>query len=265
MAATEYDQSTKLYHMGARYYDPELGRFLSEDPIGIAGGLNLYAYAGNDPINRTDRSGLDECAQTPAPMASAADTITLPPVVVCGDQGDGTPGPPPACAYFDTCGGNPLSFPPPDDPNYPIYQPPGGGAPPPVPQPSIDEQKCSDAKKMLALSIGLDLGFLATGGAAAILRGGRAAAYGIRSIAGVGRMSGVYARGNLVIAGKELLRATAGRTGVAFSAGATGIAQGVNDPGSLWSWSGLGNLLLNSLPIIGTVRAYNDYLAACGG
>ncbi len=58
MAGREYDQMTKLYYMRARYYDPEVGRFLSEDPIGIAGGLNLYAYANNDPVNRRDPFGL---------------------------------------------------------------------------------------------------------------------------------------------------------------------------------------------------------------
>ena len=58
LAGAEYDQETKLYYMRARYYDPQLGRFLSEDPVGIAGGLNLYAYAGNDPVNQRDPSGL---------------------------------------------------------------------------------------------------------------------------------------------------------------------------------------------------------------
>lgn len=58
MAGREYDQETELYYMRARYYDPKLGRFLSEDPAGVAGGLNLYAYAMNDPINLADRSGL---------------------------------------------------------------------------------------------------------------------------------------------------------------------------------------------------------------
>jgi RHS repeat-associated protein len=59
MGGAEYDQDTRLYYMRARYFDPQLGRFLSEDPQGIAGGLNLYTYAGNDPLNARDPSGLD--------------------------------------------------------------------------------------------------------------------------------------------------------------------------------------------------------------
>jgi RHS repeat-associated protein len=44
-----------------RAYDPDLGRWLSRDPIGEAAGMNLYKYSGNDPINFVDPSGL--CAQ----------------------------------------------------------------------------------------------------------------------------------------------------------------------------------------------------------
>ncbi|NUO95714.1 MAG: RHS repeat-associated core domain-containing protein [Gemmatimonadaceae bacterium] len=58
----EADPSTGLVYMRARWYDPSLGRFIAEDPIGLAGGVNQYAYAGNDPINGRDPMGLDSCA-----------------------------------------------------------------------------------------------------------------------------------------------------------------------------------------------------------
>jgi RHS repeat-associated protein len=53
-----------LYYNRARYYSPSLGRFLGEDPIGIAGGLNLYTYGLNNPLLRTDPLGLVSCAST---------------------------------------------------------------------------------------------------------------------------------------------------------------------------------------------------------
>lgn len=54
----EKDNQTGLMYYRARWYDPEQARFLSEDPAGFAGGLNKYAYAGNDPVNKTDPLGL---------------------------------------------------------------------------------------------------------------------------------------------------------------------------------------------------------------
>ncbi len=54
----EYDYTTQLYNFRARWYDPETGRWLSNDPIGISGGLNLYAFCGNDPVNFVDPIGL---------------------------------------------------------------------------------------------------------------------------------------------------------------------------------------------------------------
>jgi RHS repeat-associated protein len=44
-----------------RYYDQRTGRFTQEDPIGIAGGMNLYQYAGNNPVMFTDPFGLKVC------------------------------------------------------------------------------------------------------------------------------------------------------------------------------------------------------------
>jgi RHS repeat-associated protein len=47
-----------LYYYKARIYSPTLGRFLQTDPIRVRGGINLYAYVRNDPVNATDSSGL---------------------------------------------------------------------------------------------------------------------------------------------------------------------------------------------------------------
>jgi len=51
-------EAEDLYYYRARYYDPTLQRYLSEDPMGFAGGdHNLYRYVGNNPANFTDPSG----------------------------------------------------------------------------------------------------------------------------------------------------------------------------------------------------------------
>jgi RHS repeat-associated protein len=59
-AGREFDAETGLYYMRARYYEPQLGRFISEDPLGLAGGINSFVYANNDPVNRIDPDGTCE-------------------------------------------------------------------------------------------------------------------------------------------------------------------------------------------------------------
>ena len=54
----EWGSDSQLLYARQRWYDPQLGRWLSADPIGFAGGLNLYGYVGQNPIMRTDPSGL---------------------------------------------------------------------------------------------------------------------------------------------------------------------------------------------------------------
>jgi len=54
----EWDRETGLYYYRARYYDPMEGRFISKDPIGYNGGLNVYSYVGQNPINYKDPTGL---------------------------------------------------------------------------------------------------------------------------------------------------------------------------------------------------------------
>ncbi len=71
----EFDTETGTYYNRARYFDPQVGRFVSEDPIGFLGGINKYAYVLNRPVNYSDPLGLDcpefpiDCVHSPGDRA----------------------------------------------------------------------------------------------------------------------------------------------------------------------------------------------------
>jgi len=53
-----YDPETGLHYNYFRYYNPQTGRYITPDPIGLEGGINLFVYVQNNPVNRTDEFGL---------------------------------------------------------------------------------------------------------------------------------------------------------------------------------------------------------------
>ena len=72
----EYDQESGLYYYRARYYNANIGRFITQDPIGFAGGdVNLYSYVGQNPVNGVDPYGL----QTRPPVRPTRPVIPIPP------------------------------------------------------------------------------------------------------------------------------------------------------------------------------------------
>jgi RHS repeat-associated protein len=72
-AGAEFDSSDQLVYLRNRFYSPQLQRFISEDPIGLFGGTNVYAYVGGDPISRTDPLGL----LNPAKAAAAFGNVGI--------------------------------------------------------------------------------------------------------------------------------------------------------------------------------------------
>lgn len=75
-SSKDYDPVTGLYWYGFRYYDPGSSRWITRDPLGEAGGINLYAFVNGDPLGNVDPWGLQErgCASRPKSILQDLDS-----------------------------------------------------------------------------------------------------------------------------------------------------------------------------------------------
>jgi len=86
-SARESDSETGLYYYRARYYNPNIGRFISTDPIGFKGGNNHYAFVKNNPLLLRDPQGT--CPSDPCvPEGGASDSVSAY-TIMCKCQGQG--------------------------------------------------------------------------------------------------------------------------------------------------------------------------------
>ena len=73
-----HDRESRLHYNQYRYYDPRTGRYTSQDPIGLKGGLNFYSYVHGNPVARTDALGLDDTACLADPSLCGMSTPSAP-------------------------------------------------------------------------------------------------------------------------------------------------------------------------------------------
>ncbi len=107
-----------LYYMRARWYDPTTRRFISPDPLGLSAGINQYAFAGGDPINGRDPSGMD-CADPSVADCDPEGGSDGGSDQGGGDSGDANstlppppPPPPSSCNYGNSTQSSPCGAPP---------------------------------------------------------------------------------------------------------------------------------------------------------
>jgi RHS repeat-associated protein len=246
-----WDEDTGLADFRSRWYDPEIGRFISEDPIGLAGGINVYRFVGNNPVSGWDPFGMfdpDDCPTSGEGGYWIVDpdgkrAFVLDPIGVCssptvdpfgGGDSFGDPiGPGPA----PTAGkGGPLG---------------GGGSTGPVQSQKRDELvDCAADLGLVAVNVIVDLSGL---GALRFLKVGVGVLGRARQVA-----SGAAAFGNLALAGavaadpsllpgNNYRNLNAAQGGIQFL---DAVATGVE--------------VAKGLPIVATFAQASDAVFSCG-
>jgi RHS repeat-associated protein len=92
-----YDAETGYHYNGHRYYDPRTGRYVTADPIGLEGGVNLFSYSDVNPINKIDMSGLAATSNGCGPDDWRGQFVTDNPMGIINFK--------PACDKHDICYG----------------------------------------------------------------------------------------------------------------------------------------------------------------
>ena len=251
-AARELDTETGLYYFRARYYEPTYGRFISEDPIGLAGGTNPYVYAANDPLTFRDPFGLEsgdggDCVTNGSNIEKAPDK----PCDIKKVHVWGTPSPPapPTNPLLPFLPASP--FPPSPFPGPPIDGGGGGGSSEPIIRPAPSRSIGHRPKGACFVAVGAvvvagveDAASLM--GGYAFLRGGRLTVNAARAAAtqAMGGRLGLNGRGTWGVArftgvqiwATGMSHAVAGATGQGYSIGRqiAGYIPIVNTGFAIW-------------------------------
>lgn len=73
-----YDAETGMHYNYFRYYDPVVGRYLRTDPLGLAGGINMFVYTGNNVVNFIDPFGLETLPKSGNPTRAKPYKFRMP-------------------------------------------------------------------------------------------------------------------------------------------------------------------------------------------
>jgi RHS repeat-associated protein len=242
------DRTSGLYYFRARWYDPELQRFMSEDPIGLGGGINPYAFANDDPVNGRDPMGLGPCI----PIQEMSGITVCAPI----SPGTGYPGSDPL-GLTDQFGGHSLPRGPATETARDVRK-------------SVEDrfnralapiltEKCLAGIAAFGVSLGLDISTVsAAKGAFSLFSVGRQA---YRLAGAAGFAGAISSRGGAYMTAREWAAVGAAFAwGSRYSAGYSGQLVGSRfDAGSAAPFEDF----LYGVPLIGTALLAGDAIGAC--